>query len=77
MQVKICRNAFCAFFPNPLLEVYVSVKEFQLVELGGKVMGVVTVIISVYMAAYVQSHISLAAFVVYAARDIWTAVLRA
>ncbi len=40
----------CSFFPDQLLEVYSSVKEFDLVELGGKVMSVVTVIIPVYMA---------------------------
>ena len=35
----------CSFFPDQLLEVYLSVKEFELVELGDKVMSVATVII--------------------------------
>lgn len=38
----------CSFFPDQLLDVYNSVKEFDLVEIGGKVMGVVEVIIPVY-----------------------------
>lgn len=41
----------CSFFPDQLLEVYLDIKEFDLVELGGKVMSVVTVIIPVYLAA--------------------------
>lgn len=40
----------CSFFPDQLLEVYISIKDFQLVEIGGRVMNVVTVIIPVYMA---------------------------
>ena len=40
----------CSYFPDQLLEVYLSIKDFALVELGGKVMSVVTVIIPVYMA---------------------------
>ncbi len=40
----------CSFFPDQLLEVYLSVKEFELVELGDKVMSVATVIIPAYMA---------------------------
>ena len=40
----------CSFFPDQLLEVYISIKDFQLVEIGGRVMSVVTVIIPVYMA---------------------------
>lgn len=39
----------CSFFPDQLLEVYLSVKDFELVELGGKVMSVATVIIPAYM----------------------------
>ena len=38
-------------FPDQLLDVYNSVKEFDLVEIGGKVMGVVEVIIPVYFLA--------------------------
>ena len=41
----------CSFFPDQLLDVYNSVKEFDLVEIGGKVMGVVEVIIPVYFLA--------------------------
>lgn len=40
----------CSFFPDQLLEVYITVKEFNLVELGGKVMSVATVIIPAYLA---------------------------
>ena len=40
----------CSFFPDQLLEVYITVKEFHLVELGGKVMSVATVIIPAYLA---------------------------
>lgn len=39
----------CSFFPDQLLDIYNSVKEFDLVEIGGKVMGVVEVIIPVYL----------------------------
>lgn len=39
----------CSFFPDQLLEVYLSVKDFELVELGGKVMSVATVTIPAYM----------------------------
>ncbi len=41
----------CSFFPDQLLEVYLSIKDFELVELGQRVMSVVTIIIPVYMAA--------------------------
>lgn len=41
----------CSFFPDQLLEIYIDIKESGLVELGGKVMTVSTVIIPVYMAA--------------------------
>ncbi len=41
----------CAFFPDQLLEIYISVKEFNLVQFGGKVMNVVTVITPAYLAA--------------------------
>lgn len=40
----------CSFFPDQLLEVYLSIKEFDLAEIGGKVMSVATIIIPVYMA---------------------------
>lgn len=40
----------CSFFPDQLLEVYLSIKEFDLAEIGGKVMSVVTIIIPAYMA---------------------------
>lgn len=40
----------CSFFPDQLLEIYLSIKEFSLVELGGRVVNVATVIILVYMA---------------------------
>ncbi len=39
----------CSFFPDQLLEIYLDIKEFDLVELGGKVMSVATVIIPSYM----------------------------
>lgn len=39
----------CSFFPDQLLEVYLSIKEFELVEAGGIVMSVATVIIPVYL----------------------------
>ena len=41
----------CSFFPDQLLEVYLDIKESGLMELGGKVMTIATVIIPVYMAA--------------------------
>lgn len=41
--------AVCSFFPDQLLEIYIDIKESGLVELGGKVMTTVTVIIPVYM----------------------------
>lgn len=41
----------CSFFPDQLLEVYLSIKDFDLVEVGGMVMSVVTVMIPAYMAA--------------------------
>ena len=40
----------CSFFPDQLLEVYLSIKDFDLVQMGGKVMSVATVIIPAYMA---------------------------
>ena len=39
----------CSFFPDQLMEVYINIKEFGLVELGGRVMNVPTVMIPVYM----------------------------
>ena len=39
----------CSFFPDQLLEIYLDVKDFSLVEFGGRVMSVATVIIPVYM----------------------------
>lgn len=41
----------CSFFPDQLLEVYITMKDCVLVELGGKVVDVVSVIIPVYAAA--------------------------
>lgn len=41
----------CAFFPDQLLEIYVDIKDPGLVELGGKVMGIATVILPVYLVA--------------------------
>lgn len=41
--------AVCSFFPDQLLEIYIDIKESGLVELGGKVMTTVTVIIPAYM----------------------------
>lgn len=38
----------CSFFPDQLLEIYIDIKEAALVELGGKVMTVATVIVPVY-----------------------------
>lgn len=40
----------CSFFPDQLLEVYLDIKEFGLVEFRGKVMNIATVIIPVYLA---------------------------
>ncbi len=39
----------CSFFPDQLLEVYLNIKDFNLVELGGRVMSVSTVIIPAYL----------------------------
>ena len=39
----------CSFFPDQLLEIYLDIKEFDLVELGGKVMSVETFIITSYI----------------------------
>ena len=41
----------CSFFPDQLLNIYTSIKDFGLVEIGGKVMGTEAVIIPVYMTA--------------------------
>lgn len=41
----------CAFFPDQLLEIYIDIKDTGLVKLGGKVMGIATVILPVYLAA--------------------------
>lgn len=41
----------CSFFPDQLLEIYISIKEFGLMEIGGKVMTTAGVIIPAYMAA--------------------------
>lgn len=40
----------CSFFPDQLLEVYLNIKEFDLVTLGSRVMNVAAVIIPVYLA---------------------------
>ena len=40
----------CSFFPDQLMEVYLHIKDFDLVEIGGKVMSVATLIIPVYAA---------------------------
>lgn len=39
----------CSFFPDQLLEIYLNIKEFNLVELGGRVMSVSTAIIPAYL----------------------------
>lgn len=39
----------CSFFPDQLLEMYLDIKDFGLVEVGGRVMSVATVIIPVYL----------------------------
>ena len=41
----------CSFFPDQLLEVYISIKDFALVEIGGKVMDIAGVILPAYLAA--------------------------
>lgn len=41
----------CSFFPDQLLEVYLNIKEFDLVQIGGKVMNIAAFIIPVYLAA--------------------------
>lgn len=41
----------CAFFPDQLLEVYISIKDFGLTQFGGKVRGVAETIIPIYSAA--------------------------
>lgn len=41
----------CSFFPDQLLEIYITIKEFDLIKLGGKIVSVATVITPVYMAA--------------------------
>lgn len=43
----------CSFFPDQLLEIYLDIKEAGLVELGGKVVTIATVIIPVYAAVCV------------------------
>lgn len=43
----------CSFFPDQLLEIYNSLKESALVEVGGKVMGTAGVILPVYFLASV------------------------
>ncbi len=40
----------CSFFPDQLLEVYITIKDWVLVGLGGKVVDVVNVLIPVYAA---------------------------
>ena len=41
----------CSFFPDQLLEVYISIKDFALVEIGDKVMDIAGVILPAYLAA--------------------------
>lgn len=41
----------CSFFPDQLLEIYITLKDFVLVELGGKVVNVIAVIIPIYALA--------------------------
>lgn len=41
----------CSFFPDQLLEIYITIKDFNLVELGGRIMNVATVIIPAYALA--------------------------
>ncbi len=40
----------CSYFPDQLLEIYITMKDCVLVELGGKVVDVVSVIVPVYAA---------------------------
>lgn len=42
----------CSFFPDQLLNIFTSIKEFGLVEIGGKVMEIGTAIIPAYLAVY-------------------------
>lgn len=41
----------CLFFPDQMAEVYISIKDFALVEIGGKVMDIAGVILPAYLAA--------------------------
>ena len=41
----------CSFFPDQLLDIYNSLKESVLVEIGGKVMDTAGVILPVYLFA--------------------------
>ncbi len=41
----------CSFFPDQLLEIYITIKEFNLVQLGGRIMNVATLIIPAYALA--------------------------
>jgi len=40
----------CSYFPDQLLEIYITMKDCVLVELGGEVVDVVSVIVPVYAA---------------------------
>lgn len=41
----------CSLFPDQLLEIYITIKEFNLVQLGGRIMNVATLIIPAYALA--------------------------
>lgn len=46
----------CSLFPDQLLEIYISLKDFALVELGGKVADIVSVLIPAYLIVCVVLH---------------------
>lgn len=46
----------CAFFPDQLMEVYLDIKEFDLVQIGGKVMSTASFIIPVYAVISLLLH---------------------
>ena len=43
----------CSFFPDKLMEIYISIKDFELVKIGGKIMDTGTAIIPIYIIACV------------------------
>lgn len=46
----------CSLFPDQLLEIYIALKDFALVELGGKVTDIVSVLIPAYLIVCVLLH---------------------